>query len=594
MTYFSNKKSLKNYLWRINEYDEKKAIAIKQKYDFSEILSKLIAIKNIDINKVNDFLSPTIKNTLGNPLTLKDIEKGVKVVYDSIINNEKIAVFGDYDVDGITSTSLMKKYFAALNIDIVPYIPNRILEGYGLNIVALKKLKDKNVNLIITVDCGISSKNVCKEGKEMGLKIVITDHHLCNNDIPDVEAVINPNRNSNEKNDYNNLAGVGVAYLFLIVLNKYLRDKGFFKKNNIKEPDLLKYLDLVALGTVCDVMPLTGLNRAFVSQGLRIIKKRENIGISSLIDNSNIEEEVNVYHLGFIIGPKLNATGRVGESILSSKLLYEKDKIEVSLIAKKLEIYNVERQNLEATMLIESIKIIRQKSLDKENIIFLENDSWHEGIIGIIASRIKDKYDRPVFIATKNTDHYKTSCRSVKGIDIGTIILEAKMKNLIIDGGGHAMAGGFNFKLDKLEEVKNFLNDRLTKIVDNFTNTKERNIDLKLECKSINLQLAKDIEKLGPFGVNNTKPKILLKDIIIIKTNVVGKNQDCIKLIIADKDGIKTTHYLSAMSFRTKKDDAIYSHLLKRGNVLSLLGEININRYKGKESIQFIIEDVTV
>jgi single-stranded-DNA-specific exonuclease len=345
------------------------------------------------------------------------------------------------------------------------------------------------------------------------------------------------------------------------------------------------------MGTVCDVMPLTGLNRAFVTQGLKIIKQHLNVGIKTLINMANIDEEINVYHLGFILGPRLNSTGRVGESMVSSHLLCVSDEFEALQIAKNLEVYNKERQKLENIMLNEAIAIIEKKKLNDSNVIFLENDEWHEGIIGIMASRLKDKFEKPVFIASKIHDHYKTSCRSVRGVDVGSVILEAGLKRLIIDGGGHAMAGGFNFELDRLEEIKQFLFDKLNDSASHFIHNKEKNIDLILECKSLTLNLAREIEKLGPFGVGNSKPKIVLKNIVIVRSDVVGKNQDCIRLLVCDKDGVKTSKGIQAMCFRTKKDDKIYSSLSKGKNV-DLLGELNINKWLGHETVQFVVEDV--
>lgn len=590
--YFSDKKSLKQYLWKINQYNEQKVLSIVQKFGFSEILSRLLTIRGIEIDEIEDFLNPTIKHTLQDPYLLLDMENGVNIVYEAIVNKKNICIFGDYDVDGVSSCALMKNYFNLIGIDVVIYIPDRLSEGYGPNANAFTKLKkENNIDLILTVDCGISGFDSCKVAKELGVQVVITDHHLGNITMPEADAIIDPNR-FDEANYYSNLAGVGVGFLFLIALNRKLRNNNFFKDNNIKEPNLLEFLDLVALGTICDVVPLVGLNRAFVRQGLKVIKQRTNVGIKSLIDVSEIDEEVNTYHVGFILGPRINATGRVGEANMSSKLLYLKDSFETMQLAKKLDYCNKERQNIEKNVLDEALEQITKKELYNDNIIFVEGENWHEGVIGIIASKIKDKFERPTIVLSKINDYYRASCRSVNGVDIGNVIIEAKIKNLIKDGGGHAMAGGFTVEEDKLDELKDFFNNKLNKSVENFLNNREKNVDLVLECKSLSIKLANEIEKLGPFGAGNHKPKVVLKDVVIVKYDVIGKNQNNLRLIVCDNDLIRLSKGITAICFRINQDEKIFSVLKTTGKRVSLLGEININKWQGQESVQFIIEDV--
>jgi len=590
--YFSDKKSFKNYIWKINQYDERKSLAIYQKFGFSEILSRLLAIRDVEIEDIDSFINPKLKNNLKDPYNILDMEKGVNIVYDSIMNNEKICIFGDYDVDGVSSSALLKNFFDLLNINSIVYIPDRISEGYGPNAEAFIKLKkEEKVDLIITVDCGISGFDSCKVAKEIGLKIVITDHHLGGSVIPSADAVINPNR-LDETTEYKILAGVGVGFLFLIALNRKLRDNLYYDKHNLKEPDLLNFLDLVALGTICDVVPLVGLNRAFVRQGLKVIHKRTNLGIKSLIDVSEIEEEVNAYHVGFILGPRINATGRVGEANLSSRLLYLKDSFETMQIAKILNVYNRERQDIEKVVLDEALKKINSQKLYENNIIFVEGENWHEGVIGIIASRIKDKFEKPTIVLSRSGDFCKASCRSVNGVDLGSAIIEAKLKNLILDGGGHAMAGGFSVEYSKLSDLKDFFTRKLSKDVENYTNNKEKDVDLVLECKSLSLNLANEIDKLGPFGAGNHRPKIILKDIVVVKSDLIGKNHNNLRLIVCDNDTICLSKGIVAMCFRVTEEDKLFSVLSKKGQKLSLLGEININRWQGQESIQFIIEDI--
>lgn len=590
--YFSEKKSFKNCLWKLNQYDERKSLAIYQKLGLSEILSRLLSIKNMEIESINDFLNPTLKNSMTDPYELLDMQNGVDIVYDAIINKKRICVFGDYDVDGVSSSALMKNFFDLINLQSIIYIPDRIQEGYGPNSKAFIKLKNNmKIDLVFTVDCGISAFEACKTAKEIDLKLVITDHHLGDEELPEADAVINPNR-ADENNNYKNLAGVGVAFLFLVALNKKLKDNDFYTKNNIKEVNLIEFLDLVTLGTICDVVPLTGLNRAFVRQGLKIIHQRTNLGIKSLIDISGIEEEIGTYHIGFILGPRINATGRIGESDLSSKLLYLKDSFECLKVAKNLDLYNKERQNIEKTVLEEAFKEVELKELHKNDIIFVEGNNWHEGIIGIIASRIKDKFEKPTVVFSKLETYYRASCRSIHGIDIGSVIIEAKINNIIKDGGGHAMAGGFSVEYSKVNDIKNFFIEKLSEKVNYCLNNKERQADIVLECKSLTTGLVKEIDKLGPFGAGNHKPKIILKDVVVVKSEIIGKNQNNLRLIICDDNFNNLSKGILAMCFRISKNDKIYQALSKVGQKVNLFGEANINNWQGKQSIQFVVEDV--
>jgi single-stranded-DNA-specific exonuclease len=592
LMYFSDKRSFRNCLWKLNQFDERKSLAIYQKFGLSETLSRLLNLKNIDIDNVTGFLDPTLRNSMTDPYELLDMQKGVDIVYDTIINRKRICIFGDYDVDGVSSSAMMKNFFDLINVQTIIYIPDRVLEGYGPNNNAFKKLKtEMKIDLVFTVDCGISAFEACKMAKELNLLVIISDHHIGDKTLPEAQAVINPNR-LDEKTKYKNLAGVGVAFLFLVALNKKLRNNEFYKKNGMEEVDLIQFLDLVALGTICDVVPLTGLNRAFVRQGLKIIHKRTNLGIKSLIDVSGIDEEINTYHVGFILGPRINATGRIGESDLSSKLLSLKDSFECLKVAKNLDLYNKERQNIEKLILEEAFKEVETKELYNNDIIFVEGNKWHEGIIGIIASRIKDKFEKPTIVLSKLDTYYRASCRSIHGVDIGSAIIEAKLNNIIKDGGGHAMAGGFSLEHSKINLLKDFFIKKLGPDIHYRLANKEREVDLVLECKSLTINLANEINKLGPFGAGNHKPKIILKNVVIIKADLIGKNQNNLRLIVCDDNLISLSKGIIAMCFRTGKDDKIYEILSQKGRKINLFGEININNWQGKKSIQFIIDDV--
>ena len=591
--YFKNKKSVKGYFWKIKEYDERLALTIFQKNNVSELISKLLAIKGVKYDEVNNYMEPKLKNLLKNPNHLIDMDKAVKTIYNAIINKESICIYGDYDVDGASSTALLIRFFRAINIEVVSYVPDRIDEGYGLNDNSVHYLKDKGVNLIITVDCGISSKEPVDLANKLGMDVVITDHHLGPVDIPNAKAVVNPNR-LDETSEYKYLAGVGVAFMLAIALNLYLRDSGYYKDNNIKEPNLLLYLDLVALGTVCDVMPLKNINRAFVKQGLMIFKQRKNVGLSILSDFVEINEINDTYHLGYILGPRINACGRVGDVSIGNKLLSCDDPFEARILAEKLNKFNIERQNIEKEMLELAIEKVEEQHLLKDGLIFIEGKNWHEGIIGIIASRIKDKYNRPVIVCSINDDECKASCRSVDtSIDIGSVILQAKEAGLLISGGGHAMAGGFNFYKENTEKIKEFIIDKIKDKVEKYLEKNEVEADLVLDVNDVNVKLVNDIESIGPFGAGNHKPQIILKDVLILRIKQFGKNEEHLRLIVKSSDVKSGNAALIVNIFRVNKDDDIYKAVYSH-KFCSLLGTLSLNRWMGLDNIQFIADDVLI
>jgi len=591
--YFSNsKKSVKDYKWKIRECDERKVLSLYQKLGVSEIVARLLVLRGIvSISEVESYLNPKLRNLLPDPFHLFDMDKAVDVVVDAIQQKKKIVIFGDYDVDGATSTALLKRFLASIGIDVKVYIPDRTKEGYGLNIEAVRLLKDQDsVDLIITLDCGISAHKAIDVAKELNVKVVVLDHHLGSEKLPNACAVVDPNR-LDEKTEYNNIAAVGVCFLFCVGLNQKLRE--YYKQKNIKEPQILNLLDLVALGTVCDVMPLEGLNRAFVTQGLKILNKRNNLGIKKLISVGGIEEEIDVYHLGFVLGPRLNAGGRVGESGLGSRLLSTNDENEAEKIALILNDLNTQRQKLEKDILEQAILRVEEKALYKNPVIFVIGNEWHEGVIGIVASRLKDKYDKPTVVVTLLNGIGKASCRSVKGVDIGSGIIEAQMKEILTVGGGHAMAGGFTVQESRINDLREFFYNKFKKDVQEYSDNKEKQIDLVLECSNLNLQLVEELEKLRPYGMGNSKPKIVLKDVLILKVDVIGKEAKHLRCIIADKDVMGFSNGIIAMAFNYKNEG--FDVLLdSKGKKFSLLGEVRVNEWGGQKKVQFFVQDIIV
>ncbi|MBO4956560.1 MAG: single-stranded-DNA-specific exonuclease RecJ [Rickettsiales bacterium] len=589
---FKEKKSVRGYYWNVKEYDERLALTILQKTKVSEVVSRILAIKNIKLDNINDYLEPKIRNLLKDPYHLLDMDKAVKTIYDAIINKKKICIFGDYDVDGATATALMIKFFRSLRVNVFVYVPDRIEDGYGLNEQAIEKLKNKGIDLIITVDCGISSYSAVEFANSVGVDVVITDHHLGPLEIPRAKAVVNPNR-LDEESEYKYLAGVGVAFFLCIALNTYLRNNHYYERYNLKEKNLLYYLDLVALGTVCDVMPLVNINRAFVKQGLEIFKQRTNVGLTVLSDLMELKEVNDTYHLGYVLGPRINACGRVGDVSIGNRLLACENKYEAKNLAEQLNKFNIERQAIEKDILTKAIEKIEREEIYKEPVIFIYGDNWHEGVIGIIASRIKDKYNRPVFVLSMDDKIGKASCRSVdKSIDIGSVIIKAKEQGLLLSGGGHAMAGGFTFDVAKLQDIKRFMRDNIKDRLDTYLEQNDKYADLLLDCDAVNEKLVAELENLGPFGTDNPKPIIILKDAVVLNTKKFGRNKEHLRCIVGTNNVSSPVNTLIVNIFRVSENDVLLNTLGKVGTKCDLIGTLSINKWMNLNNIQFIVDDV--
>ena len=436
-----NSLSLSGKSWILKQFNQEDLNFIKDNYSLDEITSKLLSIRKIKKEEINSFLNPLIKNFLPNPNILLDMEKATSRTFQTILKGDKIGIFGDYDVDGATSTALLGNYLSELNLNYEIYIPDRKKEGYGPSIKSFKELIDKGVKLIFTVDCGTLSFEAINFAKESNIDVIVLDHHQSEVKLPEAFSIINPNR-FDDNSDLKYLCAAGVAFIFLVSLNRELRKKGWFLQNEIKEPNLINYLDLVTLGTICDVVPLKGLNRAFVKQGLKIIKSKKNLGIKTLLDICKIETNPTIYHLGFMLGPRINAGGRVGKCSHGANLLLGTNPKSSFKLASELDQYNKERQILEKDLLQ---KILNEtKDYSNDPVLILSGKNWHEGIIGIVAARLKDKFNKPVILISIEGDTGKASARSIVGFDIGSIIISATQDNILLKGGGHKMAGGFS------------------------------------------------------------------------------------------------------------------------------------------------------
>ena len=591
------KTSILGFNWQQNFFDERHAKNIYQRFGLSEVLSNLLSSREISLDEIENFLEPKIKTTLPNPFELGDMEKAVYHVIEAIKQNKKITIFADYDVDGATSAAILKRFFRDIGVEVGIYIPDRVLEGYGPNSQALLNLKKNGTDLVITLDCGTVAFKPLEDAAAAGLDIIVIDHHLGVLEKPKSIAVINPNL-LDETFSHKNLCAAGVTFLFAVAVNKKLRDENYYAQ--IKEPNLLNLLDLVALGTVCDVMSLTGLNRAFVSAGLKILKQRKNLGLREICDLAALDEEPNAYHLGFVIGPRINAGGRVGKSDLGAKILSSENEQEVKEIAAQLEVLNKQRKEIEVQVLEEAAKSLELGVggfSKNDSIIFAVAKNWHQGVIGIVASRLKDLYKKPVAVIAIDDEGKKgkASCRSISGIDFGGEILKARFEGLLLEGGGHAMAGGFSVLPEKISELHRFFNQNLEKKVAEILVQNRSEFDIALDLPQVNIELLKELAKLEPFGVGNARPKFILRDVIKVRANLIGKTGEHISCIFSAKSAVGFSGQIQAVSFRSA-NTTLGEILLdsKFNKPMNLVGTLNINVWMGVEKVQMIIEDVII
>ncbi|WP_253307881.1 MULTISPECIES: single-stranded-DNA-specific exonuclease RecJ [unclassified Rickettsia] len=582
----TTKKSVNGKIWQQKLINESNISELSRNLGVSDFLARLLSCRVSNLDQAENFLSPKIKNLLPDPFHLLDMRKAVDRVIAAILNKQKICVFADYDVDGATSAALLKNIFRDLRHSCDIYVPDRIAEGYGPTPSAMQKIKDTGVKLLITVDCGAMAHEALEYAKEVGLEVIVIDHHISAEILPEAIAIVNPNR-IDEKSEYKYLAAVGVSFLFVTALLSELKKQNYFA--DIPVPNLMQYLDLVALGTVCDVMKLVQLNRAFVATGLKIMMQRQNIGIKTLYDIAGLSEVPRCYHLGFILGPRINAGGRVGRSSLGATLLSTECAIEAGSLATELEKHNNERKVIELMMIEEATKI----ALTQENnsLLFIVKEGWHPGVIGIVAGRLKDKFTKPVAIIALNDGIGKASCRSITGIDLGAKIINAKIKDLLVAGGGHAMAAGFTVKAEKLQELQEFLNEDIKIDISKLGDYTQAEYDAELTTSSVNMLLMEELNKLEPFGQGNPEPIFKFDNLFIIKADIVGsKHIRCLLAPTLKAYGNKALQAITFNAVETPLEDAIFN--VRGKNNISVIGSLKTNNWQDNYTIQLHIKDI--
>ena len=574
-------KSMLGKAWVLADYTGQ-----EQGVSDNNIVSNVLASRGItESEEINKFLNPSIKESMPDPYVLKDMDAAARIVRDAIIAGKKIAVFGDYDVDGITSTAIVVKYLRAIDVPVMWHLPDREVEGYGLNADAIKDFAEQGAEVLISVDCGISGVNEVALAKQLGMQVVITDHHNPDRNLPDADAIVNPKRVDDESG-LNYLAGVGVAFMFLVALNRELRNGGFETQNT----NLMDCLDMVALGTVCDTMPLVGLNRAFVATGLKVLDLRQNIGLRALMEIAGVKKS-SVYAAGFAIGPRLNAAGRLDSALPALDLLLTDNVLIARDLASKLNKMNQERMDIQNRIMTAAIEMADKCCASGKCSLMLCGDNWHGGVMGIIAGRLKDRYEMPSLVATRSGEVINGSGRSIPGVDLGRIIHDALAKGLLSEGGGHAAAAGFTLPVENETAFCEFLEASVMEQLKGIESSNEAVADAELDASAAGMGLARELSHLAPFGQGNPEPLLILNGGTIAWAGVMG-NGDHVRGNIRTSKG----EMLPFAGFNLTATK-VGEFLLDDSNInrkIKLLGKLKENEYNGRVSAQFIIEDIAV
>ncbi len=582
------KRSVTGLCWehRLNERQEMTALAIAQGHGVPDIVARVLAGRGVTAEETERFLDPTIKNMLPNPASLTDMERAAERLAQAIRNREKVAIFGDYDVDGAASSALLKRFLAHYGVEAEIYIPDRIFEGYGPNPDAMRELAGRGAKLIVTVDCGTNSAASIDAALLAGAEVVVLDHHQVGGPLPVAVAVVNPNR-EDDLSGQGHLCAAGVVFLALVQTARILR----IERPDAEQPDLLSMLDLVALATVCDVVPLSGVNRAFVVKGLLAIRQQKNAGMAALARVSRIGEPIGTFHLSFLLGPRINAGGRIGDAALGSRLLATDDPVEAGKIAEILDRLNQERQAMEQDMLAEA-----RAEADAElaggagpAIVVTASPKWHPGIVGLLASRLKDHARRPAFAIAFNPNGVGTgSGRSVTGFDLGKLVREAAERGLIVKGGGHAMAAGITVEREKLGALRAFFEERAAADVFRLQDEETLHIDAALAADGATLALLDTLEKAGPFGAGHVAPVFVLPRHKLVDAKPVGVSH--IRADLRSESGGR----IQAIAFRAV-DTALGEFLFgNRGATIHVAGTLSGNHWNGNRTVQFRIMDAAL
>lgn len=573
--------------WDLRPVDEAQVADLVRSAGVSDAVARVLAARGIDTDASSEFLRPTLKVAMPDPSVLTDMDTAVARIVSAMQAGEKISVFGDYDVDGATSSALLCRFFRSVGVEIGVYIPDRRAEGYGPNIPAFKKLKEQGVKVVITVDCGIVAFEALKAAHEDGLDVVVVDHHKAEPEMPLAAAVVNPNR-LDDNSGQGHLAAVGVAFLLVVAINRALREAGWYSAQNIEEPDLRQWLDIVALGTVCDVVPLKGLNRAFVVQGLNVLARGGNAGLTALARAARADSRITAFHLGYLLGPRVNAGGRVGQADIGTRLLSTDDMDEAAALALKLDEFNAARKEIEAAVLRDAIEQAETTANADDPIVFVTGADWHPGVIGIVASRLKDRYDRPACVIALDGGMAKGSGRSVPGVDLGRAVLAARDAGHLFSGGGHAMAAGFTVEEQRLQDFIAFMQDEVRRQLHGDALAPQLNLDGALAASAVTPDLITELDCVAPFGSGNEEPRFAVVDVKASKVGVVGSGH--VRCFLSGRSG----GHVKAIAFNSADSDLGHTLLTAAGRRLHVAGVVRADNWQGRNGAQLIIDDAAL
>ena len=569
--------------------DQRLAQTIAEKNELPEILGRVMAARGVTSDEAEAFLNPTLRSLMPQPSAFMDMEKGAARLAEAITKKEVIGIISDYDVDGVSSAAIMVRFLASVGHEANVYIPDRLTEGYGPSEKAVSTLKEQGTQLLLTLDCGVMSHDPLAHAADLGLVTIIVDHHQAGVELPHAYAVINPNR-QDDMSGQGHLCAAGVVMILIAAVNKELRTLGHYNEQ-CPEPNMLQWLELVALATVCDVVPLKGLNRAYVTQGLRIMSRRENIGISALADVGGLKRRPDVYALGFILGPRINAAGRVGHAEEALALLTTNDKGEAYALARNLDDLNRKRQMIELRVVDEAIAQA-EAAMGKDrrlSIVVVAADGWHPGVVGLAASRLKDRFAIPSLVLAMNT---KTglatgSGRSIAGVDLGKAVRLASEAGILTKGGGHAMAAGLTVPIEKLGELRQFLDEKLSAEVENLRDP-SLPIDGALTASGATLDLIELLEQAGPYGSAHPSPMFVFPAHKVIYADQAGT--DHVRCTLVASDGTK----LKAIAFRALNTELGELLLSERNHPIHIAGRLVADEWGAKRVPSLQIEDAAL
>lgn len=571
---------------RLDDAGDRSARAIAQTTGLPDTLARLLAGRGVAVSDVTRHLDPTIRGLMPDPSGLVGMDAAAERLARAVRRREEVAIFGDYDVDGATSAALLGHYLRAHGVPFRIHIPDRITEGYGPNVDAIAALAEAGATLLVAVDCGTSSHAPFEEARRRGMDVVVLDHHQAPADLPAVTALVNPNR-QDDLSGLGHLAACGVVFMALVALNRQLRREGAFAA--APEPDLLSLLDLVALGTVADVVPLTGLNRAFVRQGLQVMRGRSRVGLAALMDAAGLRDRLEAHHLGFLLGPRINAGGRIGDATLGARLLLLDDQAEAERLAIQLDRLNRERQVIEQQMLLEA-EAEADAGFDGTGSVLVGAAGWHPGVVGLVAARLKERLRQPAFaIAWSGEDPDASgtgSARSVPGVDVGRIVRAAVDAGLASKGGGHAMAAGVTLRRRDFAAFGAFVRENVAAALNGSADVPVLSIDATLTAGAATPALATAFERAGPFGQGNPEPLFALGFHRV--TDLVPVGDQHLRLTLAAGDGST----LGAMAFRSAGQPLGLALTALRGQPVHAAGTMMVDRWGGRERVSLRLVDV--